>query len=438
MRAMKNSGIVWIGEIPDGWGISKVSRFYSVILGKMLSPVKEATDSTLENYLCAQNIKWDGINTSEIKQMWFSCYEKEKYLLENQDVIVTEGGDIGVSSVYNGEFFPCYIQNAVHKVTSRSGNKSENKLFYYWMHLVKNSGYLDLICNKATIAHFTKEKLSSTPMIVIPSKQQHHIASFLDTKSSQINSTIQKEREVIHKLKEYRQAVITEAVTKGIRAGVPMKDSGVEWIGEIPINWKITSLKNIVDIRDGTHDTPRYIDEGNDTYPLISSKDFVNSKIDYSECKWISFEDYKSICMRSKVESGDVLMSMIGGNIGKSIIVKENPHFAIKNVALFKTGLNKSLATLLHLYFSTTLLKTQIDLKSRGGAQDFLGLTDIRNLVWVFMGESEQQEIASYLDKKCSDIDATIQKRELAIEKLTAYKQSLIYECVTGKREAAG
>lgn len=431
MRAMKNSGIEWIGEIPDGWGISKVSRFYSVILGKMLSPVKEATDSTLENYLCAQNIKWDGINTSEIKQMWFSCYEKEKYLLENQDVIVTEGGDIGVSSVYNGEFFPCYIQNAVHKVTSRSGNKSENKLFYYWMHLVKNSGYLDLICNKATIAHFTKEKLSSTPMIVIPSKQQHHIASFLDTKCSLIDSTIQKEREVIHKLKEYRQAVITEAVTKGIRPGVPMKDSGVEWIGEIPKHWNCVDFRRAVHLKQGLQieQTKRFSDNGDNRFVYITLK-YVNSNKKPEDTEYIENPDSNVMCGYD-----DILFVRTGAT---GLIVTNV--FGVYHNNFFKIIFEKILLSKKYLigYLSQKSIQAHFNLLAGTTTISDLNHGDFLGTKVLIPPLSEQQEIASYLDKKCSDIDATIQKRELAIEKLTAYRQSLIYECVTGKKEVLG
>ena len=431
MRAMKNSGIEWIGEIPDGWGISKVSRFYSVILGKMLSPVKEATDSTLENYLCAQNIKWDGINTSEIKQMWFSCCEKEKYLLENQDVIVTEGGDIGVSSVYNGEFFPCYIQNAVHKVTSRSGNKSENKLFYYWMHLVKNSGYLDLICNKATIAHFTKEKLSSTPMIVIPSKQQHHIASFLDTKCSLIDTTIEKEREVIDKLKEYRQAVITEAVTKGIRAGVPMKDSGVEWIGEIPEHWNCVDFRRAVHLKQGLQieQTKRFSDNGDNRFVYITLK-YVNSIKSPEDTEYIENPDSNVMC-----DYGDILFVRTGAT---GLIVTNV--FGVYHNNFFKIIFDKKLISKRYLidYLSQKSIQAHFNLLAGTTTIPDLNHGDFLSTKVLIPPLPEQQEIADYLDKKCSEIDATIQKRELAIEKLTAYKQSLIYECVTGKKEVLG
>ncbi|UUX91927.1 restriction endonuclease subunit S [Methanoplanus endosymbiosus] len=209
---MKDSGVEWIGEIPEKWDVTKVSMLYNVILGKMLSNNPSDEFDSLENYLCAANLKWDGIRIDEVKRMWFSETEKSRYLLTKGDIVVTEGGDIGVSSEYLGEASPCYIQNAVHKVTAKDKSAS-NKLFYYWMCAVKNSGYLDLICNKATIAHYTKEKLSTTPVLAIPIKEQTEIAAYLDKKCSVIDKTVSGKEKLIEKLEEYKKSLIYEAVT---------------------------------------------------------------------------------------------------------------------------------------------------------------------------------------------------------------------------------
>ncbi len=208
---MKDSGIEWIGEIPEHWKITKSKFLYDIVLGKMLCTKQIDNSYTLENYLCAQNIKWEGISTKEIKQMWFSPREKKQYLLKYGDVVVVEGGDIGVSSVYKGEAKPCCIQNAVHKVSSK-GN-SLNKLFYYWMTVVVSSGYLDTICNKATIRHYTKEKLENTPILFIPVREQCEIVSYLDKKCSKINNLITQKEQLLTELESYKKSLIYEYVT---------------------------------------------------------------------------------------------------------------------------------------------------------------------------------------------------------------------------------
>lgn len=208
---MKDSGVEWIGEIPKHWEVAKVKNFYEVVLGKMLCNNKVNDDYTLENYLCSQNIKWNSISQDEIKKMWFSSKEKEQYLLKNGDVVITEGGSVGVSSIYKDEAEPCYIQNAVHRARGKNGNK--NIMLYYWMTLIITGGYMDLICNKATIAHYTKEKLENTPFLSIPILEQQQISDYLDKKCSEIDSLISQKETLLTDLEAYKKSLIFECVT---------------------------------------------------------------------------------------------------------------------------------------------------------------------------------------------------------------------------------
>lgn len=246
---------------------------------------------------------------------------------------------------------------------------------------------------------------------VPPFAKQQQIASFLDTKSSLIDSTIEKEREVIDKLKEYRQAVITEAVTKGIRPGVPMKESGVEWIGEIPAGWDVCRLKYLAWLQRGYDLTSDEFVEG--PYPVYGS----NGIIGYHN---------KFMATAPGITIGR------SGSVGEVQYITQNfwPH----NTSIYVKYFEKSIPN--YIYY---LLLT-LDLKgvSSGSVVGSLDRKKIHDINVPKIQEKEQQDIADYLDAKCSAIDATIQKRELAIEKLTAYKQSLIYECVTGKREVFG
>jgi type I restriction enzyme S subunit len=169
------------------------------------------------------------------------------------------------------------------------------------------------------------------------------------------------------------------------------------------------------------------------SFPLITSKDFQNGAIDFTNAKYISAEDHFEIIKRSNTEKGDVLMSMIGGNIGNLMYVDTDRQFSIKNVALFKTSHNKALARFLFYYLKSNLLRTQIDLNSRGGAQGFLGLSDLRKLVFPKVPQSEMEEIVSYLDTVIGRLQHLITTIQLSIEKLKEYRQSIITEAVTGQ-----
>jgi len=211
---VKDSGVEWLREIPTHWGITKLKRHFTVQLGKMLSPTASTPDDTLEPYLRAANIQWDGVDVSDIKEMWFSPSEKEKYSLKYGDLLVSEGGDAGRSALWKSELPACYIQNAINRVRSKnSKNGYSTKFLYYWLFVLKQSGYIDIICSKATISHLTAEKLKEIPIIALPVNEQDLIVIFLEEKTAKLNKICQKIKNAINKLKEYRTALISAAVT---------------------------------------------------------------------------------------------------------------------------------------------------------------------------------------------------------------------------------
>ena len=207
---LKDSGIEWIGEIPEHWKVAKIKSFYNVILGKMVERNNDSNTGD-ENYLCAANIKWNGVDTEINKKMYFSDIEKEKYLLQYNDVLIMEGGMAGTACLYKNEFSPCYVQNSVN--VCRAKKDFNNKFLYYWMYVPYYNGYIDAICNKATIRHYTKEKVQNTPILISSLVEQQSIATYLDQKCSEIDKLISIKQQKIEKLKEYKKSLIFECVT---------------------------------------------------------------------------------------------------------------------------------------------------------------------------------------------------------------------------------
>ena len=244
---------------------------------------------------------------------------------------------------------------------------------------------------------------------------------------------IAKQEKLIALLKEKRQAVISHAVTRGLNSNAPMKDSGVEWLGEVPEHWSVTAIKRCLEVKDGTHDTPKYVDKSETSCPLITSVNFIGDSIDFENAKYISKNDHLEIIKRSNAETGDVLMSMIGGNIGKALIIQDDANFSIKNVALFKTQGNLSIGRYLLYYLQSGLLDIQISLVNRGGAQGFLSLGDLRNLVYFKQPAQELNKIVNYLDGKIGKTDLISQKANNKILLLKERKTALISAAVTGK-----
>ena len=208
---LKPSGIEWIGDIPDDWEVTKISRLYSIQLGKMLQPEKKSLGDTYEPYICAANLSSGTFRLDEVKYMWISEPEKDIYRLKRDDLLVTEGGDVGISSIWKDDISPCYFQNALHRVVPKKGNS--NRFLHYWLIVLKSVGYIDLICNKSTIAHFTKEKFAQSLILSIPLQTQEKIADYLDSKCSQIDKYITEKQNIIQKLDAYKKSLIFECVT---------------------------------------------------------------------------------------------------------------------------------------------------------------------------------------------------------------------------------
>ena len=208
---MKVSGVEWIGSIPREWKTSKISFVSDVTLGKMLCPRQTDSEQTLETYLCAGSISWDGVK-DYIKEMWFSSKEKSELLLIAGDVLVVEGGaGFGMTTLYKGEHSPCYFQNSIIRVRGHH-NVMTSDFINYWMRFTYTA-YLKKVCNEATFSHYTKEKVSETPILVPPLNEQKKIADFCKLVDERVKTICAGIENQISKLNEYRSSLISAAVT---------------------------------------------------------------------------------------------------------------------------------------------------------------------------------------------------------------------------------
>lgn len=209
---MKDSGVDWIGKIPQFTTITYARRLYEIILGKMLSPTAKSGEDTLESYFCAANVHFSDIEYNNLKTMWFSQEERNNYLVKLGDLLVVEGGaGAGGAHIVEKSVGDCYIQNSI--MIARSKSSVSNKWLYYTLYSLVKRAYVDFICNKATIPHFTKDKLGNTPIVLFPKEIEETIIVFLDKKCSSIDRQILQKEKVIQKLTEYKKSLIYEVVT---------------------------------------------------------------------------------------------------------------------------------------------------------------------------------------------------------------------------------
>lgn len=429
---MKLSGVAWIGDIPEGWEMSRVKYHYEISLGKMLQPLPLALTDTLEYYMCSANITWNGISLTPLKQMWFNASEKAQYKLRKGDLLVTEGGDVAVSCIWNGEVEDCYLQNAAHRV--RQIGAADNRFLYYWLFLCKHTGYIDQICNKATIAHFTKEKFGEIPLCVMRISEQKAIADFLDVQCAKIDGVIADIEKQIETLQKYKKSRITEAVTKGLDRSVPMMDSGIEWIGKIPTHWGTNRLRYVASVKTGPFGTQlsadEYVDEG---VPIINVKNIGYGSILAEDLDFVpeSVADRLSV---HRLKLDDIVFGRKGAVDKHAIITDEYVNW-VQGSDCIRVRSNPEInSRYLNYLFDSTYFGSYVMLYAVGATMPSMSSDILLNARILVPPVNEQRDIAVHLDRQCEKINAILANKRAQLDTIRQHKKSLIYEYVTGKK----
>jgi len=208
---MRDSGVEWLGEVPEHWGSTQIKYGYDITLGKMLQKEAKSSEDKNKLYLKAMNIQPEGLYLDKIGKMWFSPNDMKSLRLQKGDVLISEGGDVGRACIWMAELPECYIQNAINR--ARPLKERSSRYLLYWMSMLKDSEYIDTLCNKTTIAHYTAEKLESSPLLLPENDEANQIASFLDNETLKIDKLIEKADSLILFINERRTALISAAVT---------------------------------------------------------------------------------------------------------------------------------------------------------------------------------------------------------------------------------
>ena len=211
---MKNSGVEWIGDIPEHWEVKKLKNVSKVVLGKMICNEKTG-NMKLKPYLKSKNIQWLKVDLNSVDEMWFTPKEMEMYRLKQGDLVLSEGGEVGKTCIWNNDLEECYIQNSAHKVTFE--NKQNSKYYLYLFFSLGKQGQFEKIVNRVSIGHLTKEKLINTFVFCPPLSEQNEIVKLIDDYLIKFNEIINCYETQIDRLKEYKNILINQAVTGKIK-----------------------------------------------------------------------------------------------------------------------------------------------------------------------------------------------------------------------------
>lgn len=424
MREMKDSGIEWIGEIPESWKVSRIKQLFSEVNDRCENGENYTLLSVSEYYGVAPKIERisddDMLTHAETLDGYKICKENDLVI----NIMLAWKRALGVSE-YTGIVSPAYC---IYRA-------KQNMCAKYFHYLFRTDMYANLFKQYSTGIIDSRLRLYPDKFLALkcqvpPIDTQRRIAAYLDRKCSQIDAIIARQQEVVEKLKAYKLSVITEAVAKGLNPDVPMKDSGVEWIGKIPEHWMMLKLKYASSILRGKfnhrpRNDPAYYD-GN--HPFVQTGDVARANKyikNYSQTL-----NEKGYAVSKEFPANSICMT-IAANVGDVAILTFDACFPDSVVGFVPS----SNITWNYLYYVLTAMKKQFVRNAIISTQLNLNIEIIKEEFIPVAPLRIQKQISKFLDDKCLAIDRTISAKQSVIDKLTNYRKSLIYEVVTGKKE---
>ena len=426
-RTMKDSGIPWIGEIPQEWNINNIGNLYSIrnekVSDKDYEPLSVTKFGIMPQLDTAAKTN-DGDNRKLVKTGDFVINSRSDRR-GSCGISPMDGSVSLINTVLSprGQMNPVFYNWLFH-------TESFADEFYKWGHGIVN----DLWTTRW-------QEMKRINIIVPPLSEQQKISDYLDRKCSEIDEMIAFEEKVIEELKAYKQAVVTETVSKGLNPDVPMKDSGIEWIGKIPEEWDIERLKSIGYLYGGLSGKTGEdfkVDKGDEYALYIPFANIWNNLyIDEDNLNKVKVSAREK---QNKVFCGDILFLMSSENyegVGKTSLLNfHSDHLYLNSFCKGLRIINQDVCPrYINFLLTSSPMRSIIMNMANGFIRVNLRTEKLNTCPILIPPLKEQEDIANYLDQKCSEIDSLISIKLLKIDNLKEYKKSIIYEYVTGKRE---
>jgi putative type I restriction enzyme (specificity subunit) len=438
---MKDSGVQWIGQVPKHWEVCKIKNiglFYSGLVNKRGDDFNVEETDKFAYYIPFTNIFNNvEIDVTQLRKVKVNPVEAQNEAKENDIFFLMSSEDtegIGKTAVLReliAEYKPLYL-NSFCKGLRITSNEVDAIFLNYFMSSDAGNTYCRLQANGFIRINLRLTKLVDCPVLLPPLSEQRAIADWLDAKCADIDAAIELQQRMIDKLKAYKTAVIHQAVTKGLDKNAKLKDSGVQWIGEVPEHWEVCKIKNkFMIISGGT--------------PKSDVESYWNGDV-----VWVTPADYNT--EDKVIVKGKRNITKEGLKNSSATILPKNSIIFSKRAPIGLVAINAvPLATnqgclgcipklnvdTIYSYFLLSSFQKQFELLGSGTTFKEISLSSFSSFVIPLPPLAEQRAIADWLDAKCADIDATIALKEQKQEKLKAYKKTIIFEYVTGKKQVA-
>ena len=442
-REMKHSGIEWIGEIPKEWEVCRFKFVSKMYTGNSLNEQQKEKYSNSDfhetlPYIATKDVERD-IERIDYDGGIRIPSSSDNFVIapRNSVLLCIEGGSAGKKVGYTNQdvFF-------VNKLCCFTTDKNSRFLYYFILSHSFSEPFSQNL--QGLIGGVSVSALKNFVISIPPLPEQQKIADYLDKVCGEVDELVSLQEQMIEELKAYKQSVITEAVTKGLNPNAPMKDSGVDWIGEMPEGWKVCRIKNVITLLTDYDANGSFADIANNVKVnvgipyawMVRATDLENKRYGIVDGNNYCDESTFNYLKKSYLNGGEILIAK-RGEIGKVYIV---PKCECKMTLAPNTYLLRLKDNFIHnrfLFYSMTSEKGKIQLllNNKSTAIGAIYKDDVKKIFLFLPPLSEQQSIASYLDTKCSEIDSLIALKQQKIEELKDYKKSVIYEYVTGKKE---
>lgn len=434
-RPMKDSGVEWIGEIPELWSIIKFKYLFSIVGGNGFPDVLQGNE-TGDYPFC----KVSDINSSEATVSTAANYVSESVASENRFNVIPVNSilmaKIGAALSRNHRKIntvPCCIDNNTQALVVR---RNDYIKFLYYLTKCIDMSWFD---NNSTVPSINNGKLLAFFVPDVAIAEQRRIADFLDRRCAEIDGVIEATKKTIEEYKALKQSIITEAVTKGVRGVRPMKDSGIEWIGELPAEWEVVRLKSLFDFGKGLPITKENLIESGIpviSYGQIHSKITTGVELQQHLYRYVDAA-YVESNPQSLVHKGDFIFADTSEDLdgcGNAVYIdNELTLFAGYHTIVFSSKGEKNNKFLAYL-FRTDAWRSQIRSKVSGVKVLSISRRILADATVVIPNIDEREAIVAYLDDKCKEINRIIERKQELLTEFEMYKKSVIYEYVTGKR----
>ncbi|MDY0828457.1 restriction endonuclease subunit S [Microbacterium sp. BG28] len=419
----------WFGEAPPHWQASRLSRWYSVSLGKMLDESKFATaEGEMLPYIRAGNVRMGSLDLANVKSMPFSARDRARFSLRAGDLVVVEGGSIGVNARITQDMPGWGYQKTVNRVRAKSD--ASTAFLGYQIDALRAGGAFDMIANVSTIQHLTAEKLERLVVHMPPPSEQRAIADYLDRETAQIDAFIAKNEELITLLTERRTSVIREATTVGLETKTELVESGLDGVGPIPSDWRVMRLSWLFrGTGSGTTPSSEFMLDGDEADVWWVTTGELRERTIMSTSKGVSFDTLATTSALKIHPSGSLLIAMYGATIGRTGILGVP---AASNQAV--CALSNPVGCLVEFVeYAMLAARERLLLAAVGGGQPNINQETVRAFRIPVPDFKEQRTIVQYLRARVAGIDRAIAAAGRGIELARERRAALISAAVTGK-----